>query len=79
MLQETSLDLMGPLRRAAGERKGPVAQQRVGEVASQRPVLSLSKNMTHLTHPAGAGPLPLPPPMTRAERAFDVSTAGGGV
>ncbi len=78
MLQKTRLDLMGPLRRVAGERKGPVAQQRGGEVVSHRHVLSLSKNMTHLTLPANAGPLPLLPRMTRAERAFDVSVAREG-
>ena len=70
MLHEASLALMGPLRRAAGERKGPVAQQRGGEVVSQRHVLSFPRNMTHLTLPADAGPLPLPPRMTQAERAL---------
>jgi len=79
MLHESGLRLMRPLRHAVGERKGPVAQQRVGEVASQRHLLPQLKNMTHLTLPADAGPLPLPPRRARAERAFDVSAAGGGV
>jgi|GEM_PF-2284632 len=78
MLHESRLDLMGPLRHAVGERKGPVARQRGGEVVSRHHALSLSKNMTHLTLPADAGPLPLPPRMTRAERAFEESAAGGG-
>jgi hypothetical protein len=44
---------LGPLRRAAGERKGPIAQRWVGEVVSITTAMCEWRGtMTHLTSPA---------------------------
>src|ERR1700722_19884683 len=54
--------LKRPLRRAAGERKGPVAKQRVGEVVCAPKTAAGKEVENHLTRPAlRAGLPPLPP------------------
>src|SRR5688572_19462 len=57
-----SLPPLGPLRRAAGERTGLVAQQRGGEVVGAPDTMCVwESSMSHLTSPTlRAGPLPLP-------------------
>ena len=53
---------MLPLRRAAGERAGPIAKQWEGEVVRDTKTVRVVRSMTHLTLPAlRAGPLPLLP------------------
>ena len=62
----------GPLRREAGERKGPIAKQWGGQVVSNEGKWFQRVNAAHLALPAlRAGPLPLPP-LKRAERAFEL-------
>jgi hypothetical protein len=52
----------GPLRRAAGERKGPIAKQWGGEVVVDKNEMLLVRT-SQPTSPSRAarGPLPLPP------------------
>src|SRR5580700_2157062 len=80
-IRPSEIIAQGPLRRAAEERKGPIAKQWVGEVVGDKHGLFLLP-APQPTSPSRAsrGPLPLPP-LKRAERAFEsrwVNTIGGG-
>src|SRR6201996_3278640 len=57
--QRTTSYVIRPLRRVAGERKGPVAQQRGGEVVDQQTVRGTKgeDDPPHLPHAAAWGPL----------------------
>ena len=61
-LSHSHILLRVPLRRAAGERVGPIAKQWEGEVVLRKGgMLPLADAVAHLTLPAlRAGPLPLP-------------------
>lgn len=48
----THFAVLSPLRRAAGERKGPVAQQWEGEVVLRTNAIGVEIPKTHLTLPA---------------------------
>ena len=61
---------LGPLRREAGERKGPIAKQWGGEVVSDKHGGFCGASVgARLTLPRFARAPPSPPAMTRAERA----------
>ena len=69
-----------PLRRAAGERVGPIAKQWEGEVVLPRDgMFPLVDAAAHLTLPAQARVPSLSPAMTRAERASDTMCEGDTV
>jgi hypothetical protein len=52
----TLIAALSPLRRSAGERKGPIAQQWEGEVAPDTKAMPVERSKTHLSLPASRVP-----------------------